>query len=744
MPGLGQAPVWGLIRSAQNEHPGRFGLLDLDGADASTAALGLALALAEPQLALRQGQLLVPRLRRAGPPPASAEPPRIDPEGTLLLTADESGLAALVGPHLVAEHGVRRVLLAVAGEVPEPGTAELKAALEEAGAQVEIAACDLADRAQLAALLESVDPAHPLSAVVHVAARSEDGPLAALSPEALSATLAATADPAWHLHELTADLDLDLFALLASVAGGFGRPGQAGRAAADAFLEGLAAQRATTGLAAAALAWGPREEAPRAAGAAPDGAGLELELERRSGFTPLSDRECLQLFDAALADPRPALTAARLHLPPWRRQAGAGLLPAVLGELVRLPARRVGAGVEKSLSDLLAGIPAEQREEVVLDFLRGRIAEALGYGSGAEVDPATPLLELGFDSLTALQFRGRLATATGLRLNPSVILDHPTTAALAEHLVSRLDVVDQGSEEVGGGLLTTLMGSAHRGSRMGEFVASLNTMASFRPAFGSLEESGPEPYSVRLAAGPARPMLVCVPSVTPFSGPHEYAKLARHFRGSRELAALRWPGFAGIDELVPAGSGLALELQAAAIDSVAGAAPVILAGHSTGGAFAYGIAELLERRGRAVAAVVLIDSYHPSQLSLGGDDGIAAVGLGILEGMLETTDASLLVDDARLTAMALYMGLLGELEVGPLAAPVLLIRAAESLAGDLGGVDWRPRWEVPHDALETPGNHLSMMDAESEATAAAISGWLLQAVGEEPETQASKGKEVHR
>ena len=186
------------------------------------------------------------------------------------------------------------------------------------------------------------------------------------------------------------------------------------------------------------------------------------------------------------------------------------------------------------------------------------------------------------------------------------------------------------------------------------------------------------------------------------------------------------------------------ELQAAAIESVAGGDPMVLAGHSSGGAFAYGIAELLERRGRPVAAVVLIDSFHPGQLRLDDNDGLASVGLGILDGMLAAAGPSLPIDDARLTAMAAYMGLLGELEVGPLAAPVLLLRAAEAIAGDLGEVEWQPRWEVPHDAVETPGNHLSMMDAQSAATAAAISDWLRETVGEAPETQANKGKEVLR
>ena len=473
-----------------------------------------------------------------------------------------------------------------------------------------------------------------------------------------------------------------------------------------------------------------------------------MALVLRSGFAPLSDAEGLALFDAGLADPRPALSAARLHLPALRAQARAEALPAVLADLVRTPARRAGASAEKSLPDRLASLPEAERGAAVLEFLRANIAEGLGLESGADVDPEIPLLELGFDSLTALQYRNRLNALTGLRLSAGVILDHPTTAALAEYLLSEMEVADSGAAAAApgeGSLLSTLMRNAHERGRVEEFAATLDSVASFRATFAGDELGGIEPYAVRLAAGDGAPLVFCVPSIVPVSGPHEYARLARRFRGQRDLLALRWPGFAAAEAL-PADAEAAIELQVGAIEDAAGSGPLVLAGHSSGGAFAHAIAARLERRGRAVAAVVLIDSYHPSQLEPGAmaAAGLGAIGRGIVAGMLAAGEASVEIDDARLTATAAYMRLLGQLELAETAAPLLLVRAGEAIGDDPGEADWRPRWELPHELLEVPGNHLSMMNAHAETTADAISRWLDSSLGDAREKQANKGKEVRR
>jgi thioesterase domain-containing protein/aryl carrier-like protein len=443
----------------------------------------------------------------------------------------------------------------------------------------------------------------------------------------------------------------------------------------------------------------------------------------------------------------PLATIGSLRLRPFVAEA----LPAsqTRPQGVRPPRRRAGASAEKSLRDQLAGIPTEAREDAVLEFLRGNIAEALGLDSGSEVDPAAPLLSLGFDSLTALQYRNRLNQVTGLQLTISVVLDHPTPAELARFLLSQMALDDadapaasgQGGE---GSLLASLLDSASGQDRVPEFLAMVDALAGFRPTFASVEASGIEPWSVRLAEGPARPALFCVSSLMPFSGPLEYARLATRWGGTREVRALRWPGFAA-GEALPADAGVAVELQAAAIEQAAGEAPIVLAGHSSGGAFAYGIAQYLEQRGRPVAALVMIDSYHPSQLdAAAGAGSLASIGAGIFDAMGDAREAGLLVDDARLTASAFYLRLLGQLELASLASPVLLLGAAEAIGGDPGDAEWRPRWEQPHELLEVPGNHLSMMDAQAETTADAISRWLDTALGDAFETQAKTGRETRR
>ena len=739
VPGLAAAPVWGLIRSAQSEHPGRFGLLDLDDEPSSAATLAAALALAEPQLALRRGEALRPRLRR--PEPAAATAARLDPEGTLLLSGDCRGPAAPVARHLVAERGLRHVLIAA-----DPGereaAAELRAELEALGAEVARADCPAGQRAALAAAIAAIDPAHPLTAVVHAAAVPGDGLFAALAPADLDAVLGPKLDAAWHLHELTAAIDLGAFVLFSAVAGGLGRAGQAGYAAADTFLDALAAHRAAAGLPATAIAWGPWERTQRG------------EEATHSGFAALSDADGLELLEAALADRRPALLAARLHPPALRSQARAGTLSPLLSELVRLPSRRAGASAEKSVVDQVRALPPEQREEAVLGFLRDNIAEALGLASGEQVDPETPLLELGFDSLTALQYRNRLAALTGLRLTIAAVLDHPTPRALARYLLEQLDVpADAATAAEAGGMLAPLLVNATARGEAGELFAAVATMARYRPAFASSEESGVEAVAVRLAEGPPDPALVFVPSLMPFSGPHEYARLAASFRGANEALALRWPGF-GPGERLPASAAAALDLQLTALEGPSGAAPFVLLAHSSGGPFAYALAQRLQQRGRPAAGLVMLDSYHPSQIGAaasGEADGLAALGAGVFAAAMDLGDGAAeidlgeLVDDARITATARYMELMAELELQPLAAPVLLATASEPLGEvDPESADWRPHWELPHELLEVPGNHLSMMDAQAESTAEAISRWIDRALGAARKTQAKQGSEVHQ
>ena len=427
-----QAALWGLLRSAQSEHPGRFLLIDTDAGEASQAALAGALAQeTEPQLALREGALLVPRLQRAGADAAlgleDAPPP--DPDKTVLITGGTSGLGALLARHLVEGHGARSLLLASRRGAEAPGARELKSELEQLGAQVEIAACDVSRRDQLAELLDSISTTHPLGAVVHSAAVLDDGVLEALDPERLDRAFAPKAEAAWHLHELTRGIELSRFVLFSSVGGLFGSPGQANYAAANTFLDALATARRAEGLAGTALAWG---------GIGDPGSGLgaglsEADFSRmaRIGFLPMPTSQVLELFDAAAGLAEPLLAPLELSRRVLRANADEGALPALFRDLAPAVGRRAG----DSLAVRLSSVVEAAREGFVLDLVRTHAATVLGKASPAEIDPERAFGELGFDSLGAVELRNRLSVATGLRLPPTLVFDYPTVEALAAHLL---------------------------------------------------------------------------------------------------------------------------------------------------------------------------------------------------------------------------------------------------------------------------------------------------------------------
>jgi acyl transferase domain-containing protein/acyl carrier protein len=432
-PELAAAAAWGLVRSAQSEHPERLVLVDLDGSEASRAALPGALASGELQIALRDGVALVPRLVRVAPEDGTAAP-GLDPSGTVLITGGTGGLGAIVARHLAAEQGATSLLLTSRRGLAAPGAEELVAELAKLGCEARVEACDASDRRQLAGLLASVPADRPLTAVYHSAGVLDDGLLNGLDRERLDRVLAPKVDAAWHLHELTAELDLDRFVLFSSAAAIFGNPGQANYAAANSFLDALAARRRAAGLAAQSLAWGMWEEAGGMADRIAD-----RDRARLGRFTvPITEEEGVELLDRAAAVGRPLLVPVGLDLAELRPLARSGALPPLLSRLVKVPARRArdGAG---SLARRLAGAAEGEREELVLDLVLGEVATVLGKDSGSAIEPEAAFKDLGFDSLAAVELRNRLTRATDMRLPSTLVFDHPSPAAVAGFLLSRVD-----------------------------------------------------------------------------------------------------------------------------------------------------------------------------------------------------------------------------------------------------------------------------------------------------------------
>ncbi|WP_433261699.1 SDR family NAD(P)-dependent oxidoreductase [Actinosynnema sp. CS-041913] len=421
---LAHAAVRGLLGAARSEHPGRVRHVVTDDHPASRAALPAVLASGLPHAVLRAGRAHAPRLTRLREPGGPVD----FGGGTVLVTGGTGALGAEVARHLVTAHGVTDLLL-----IGRHGGGEaLVAELVGLGARAGVVACDTSDRDALAAVLDAIPDTAPLTAVVHAAGVLDDGLLESLTAERLSAVLRPKVDAAWHLHELTVDLGLSAFVLFSSLSGIVGTTGQANYAAGNAFLDALAVHRRSLGLPALSVAWGMWRTGMADTLDAADRARLA-----RGGVVPMDTDAALAAFDAALAGDRPLVVAAALDRAALRGLGDA--LPDVYRDLVRVERRGTTAAPRAALRERLAAASGPDRDRVLLDFVREQVGIVLAHPDPRAIEEQRGLLDLGFDSLTAVELRNRINAETGLRLPSTLVFDHPTAAALTRHLRRELD-----------------------------------------------------------------------------------------------------------------------------------------------------------------------------------------------------------------------------------------------------------------------------------------------------------------
>ncbi|MGW6626224.1 SDR family NAD(P)-dependent oxidoreductase, partial [Nocardia sp. NPDC055002] len=416
------APLCGLLRSAHTEHPGRIVHIDLDVPTLPDEHLGAALNCGESEVAIRGDRLSVRRLTAAVP---SAIEYVTDPEDTILITGAAGALGGVVARHLVRRYSARHLVLVSRRGPDSPELLALRTELAELGAEIDVIACDVSDRDAVADMLTRLP--RRLGAIVHAAGLLDDGAILSLDRARLSQVLRPKIDGAWHLHELTRDLQLDRFILFSSAAALIGTAGQANYAAANAFLDALAHHRRACGLPATSVAWGLWEHR--------SGMGGRLDSTQRdrltqAGVVAMTTEQATAMFDAVLHSDEPVLAPMRLDL----SALGPSQVPPVL--------RGLAAGTESSsqaprLPDL-AALPATRRREVMLGIVLACSAAVLGHRSPAEVSDEQAFTELGFDSLTAVELRNQLTARTGLALPPSLVYDYPTPLDLANFLIARL------------------------------------------------------------------------------------------------------------------------------------------------------------------------------------------------------------------------------------------------------------------------------------------------------------------
>ncbi|MEF9901724.1 SDR family NAD(P)-dependent oxidoreductase [Streptomyces sp. P9-A2] len=751
------APVWGLVRSALRENPGRFALVDMDDHPDSWRLLPALLAAAAPETAVRRGTAYVPKPVRVAEATGERRPRRrLDPEGTVLVTGGTGSLGVLVARHLVTAHGVRHLLLAGRRGPDASGVDELVAELGRSGAEVTVRACDVADRTALAALLDAVPAAHPLTGVVHAAGVLDDGIVPALTADRLERVLRPKAGAALALHELTRGRDLAMFALFSSVAGTFGSAGQANYAAANCVLDALARHRRRLGLSGTSIVWGPWRQNEGMMAHLTD---TDLRRMARSGFDPLEKEEGLALFDAAVAGDDPVVVAARFG-------------PAALSHGVpaagrsRVPGSATtgaGGGGGAPLVRRLAAASPGERGELLLTEVRTLAASVLGHPEGAgAIDGDDLLADLGLDSLAAVDLGNLLVASTGLALPSTLLFDFPTPRAVAAELAERYareaappdapgasdapespdavgrpgspgrpadDGVPGGPETAGrpeapvragsspdaGGAsdsLETLFRSACARGQTWDGMALLTIAARLRPVFDSAGAPGAALEPVTLARGGAGPRLVCFPALSALSGPQEYARFGVGLRGLRPVLAVRHPGF-GPGEALPATLDALVTAQTATVRAAAGDAPLVLVGRSAGGWVAHAVAERLEAEGFAPLAVVLVDTYPSSDDQ---DQALSAMTTDMLHRAAEFLPAG----PDRLTAMAGYFELFAGRQPSRLVSPTLFVRARDPLPG----AEPAPVWGLPHTEVTVPGDHFTVLEEHARTTALAVHHWL--------------------
>jgi thioesterase domain-containing protein/acyl carrier protein len=453
-------------------------------------------------------------------------------------------------------------------------------------------------------------------------------------------------------------------------------------------------------------------------------AALGQVLDHGEGYAAVADMDWGQFAAAfTIARPSPLLTGI-----------------AEARQVMEIdPAELVSEGAEVRKHELmrrLADAPQPEHRHILLDLVRGQAASVLGYPSADAIDDDRGFLELGFDSLTAVELRNQLNAITGLRLPATVVFNSATPTELAGFVQSELAASGQmGADDeregqssgttiarstAAGGGLSDLYYQAMRDGSFDEFIKLMKDVAMFRPSFDESNfENTVRP--ARIARGGAQPGLICFPSFIEKSNVYEYARLAADFRGVRDVSVLPHPGFLE-GELLPASKEDLVRAHASAALECADGAPFVLLGYSAGGLVAHAVAAHLETLGAAPVAVVLIDSYSGEDV-----DTLLEAKQGMHQTMLARNDdaADTVWGDSWVTATARYSRF-NWWNVRDIATPVLLVRASEPVTSIPEGKDSNVSWRFARTAatLSVPGSHFSVISEDASSTAQAINAWL--------------------
>ncbi|MFC9477109.1 type I polyketide synthase [Nocardia sp. NPDC056952] len=711
VPTAAHAQLWGLGRVVALEQPRTWGgVIDLPATVDANVVASVAGVVSgdhgEDQVSVRGEQVFGRRLV-----PSAPDRRRWAPRGTVLITGGTGALGGHVA-RWAATHGAGHILLVSRTGGEAQTASELTTELRDLGAEVTFAACDVSDPAALAAVFDQIPAEHPLRAVVHTAGVVSSGRLAETTVEQIAVSNAAKVAGARNLDRLTRDCELDAFVLFSSGAASWGSAGSAAYALGNAYLDGLALERRACGLPATSIAWGLWGGGGMAEGAA------EMMLGRR-GLRHMMPEAAVYALAAAVVGDDTLVTVADVDWA-WFAQTFTIARPSRL--IAEIPAVRESLLAQQevagpSASDWTAGLArlsvSEQLEQLTA-AVRTTVATVLGHQNSDAVDPGRLFLELGFDSLTAIDLRNRLSQILGLDLRSSLAFDYPTVTSLAEQLQTMLTDGEQPSSVDSSMLsITSLYRDACGAHRYVEANEMAMAAALLRPTFTTAIEMSMTREPLKLASGTQEPVLIGIPATSPLSGPYEFSRIAKHFQDQREFWVLPLSGFHP-GERLPATWEVLVDTVVDAVLHVADGRPFVLVGRSAGGTIAHGVEVGLEKRGARAEGVVLLDTFEI------GSKETLLVQPGVLRHLYDQENKVGKMDDIRLTAMSGYYRLLANWERREITCPTLFVAAADADADT--GVS--AVWSLEHELATVPGDHFSMTEEYSIDTATAIENWI--------------------
>jgi len=378
--------------------------------------------------------------------------------------------------------------------------------------------------------------------------------------------------------------------------------------------------------------------------------------------------------------------------------------------------------LNSELIQRLATLDTASQLTVLTDLVSGEAAVVLGHTSSEQIAVSGSFKDAGFDSLTAVELRNRLTTATGQQLSATLIYDNDTPIAVARHLLSGIDIDGKtrpraDRQQTLGGIYSKL---AMRGMiREMEMVAA--SVGALRDTFDGVATFGGGAQALQLSHGDHAPHVICFPSLVALPAEMQYERLSGYFQDLNDLSVVIAPGYRPEEPLASSLDALTEVLAEATLRCAQGK-PFALLGHSSGGLLAHAVGAHLEAGGVQPMSVVLLDTFVPNSMSRELSRAL------IYELVARRPMFAGNFDDSGITVMMTYLQMFQEWQPQPVAAPTLVVRPKEGITGSLKepltGQDWRTHWPLEHVEAEVPGDHFTMGVQYAHTTAESVRCWL--------------------